>query len=184
MASRASRMSSPIAETRAFGGEGARASGVSGCGSRRTRCTSEALVDAKGLPIALKLTEGQRTMGRSARDARRPCRGQILLADRAYDSDELRKTSANGRVSKIKPMPNRKNIPAFSRYFYRYGNFVERFFNFAVAARISLHQTLFGYECPETESTDADANNFLNPILSWSPSEGAFLGSATIAANT
>ena len=29
----------------------------------------------------------------------------------------------------IKPMPNRKNIPAFSSYLYRYRNLVERFFN-------------------------------------------------------
>lgn len=29
----------------------------------------------------------------------------------------------------VKPMPNRKNIPAFSTFLYRYRNFVERFFN-------------------------------------------------------
>ena len=47
-----------------------------------------ALVDANGLPIRLKLTEGQAHDGRSAsRHAGRPRRGQILLADRAYDSD-------------------------------------------------------------------------------------------------
>jgi transposase len=52
-----------------------------------------ALVDANGLPIALKLTEGQAHDGRSAADMLAGLGpGQILLADRAYDSDALRKT--------------------------------------------------------------------------------------------
>jgi transposase len=32
-------------------------------------------------------------------------------------------------MANIKPMPNRKNVPAFSSYLYRYRNLVERFFN-------------------------------------------------------
>ncbi|MCR4283012.1 MAG: transposase, partial [Bauldia sp.] len=56
--------------------------------------------------------------------------GQILLADRAYDSDALRQSLAErGAWANVKPMPNRKNIPAFSTFLYRYRNFVERFFN-------------------------------------------------------
>jgi transposase len=52
-----------------------------------------ALVDAEGLPIALKLTEGQAHDGRSARDMLDALvEGQTLLADRAYDSDELRQS--------------------------------------------------------------------------------------------
>src|SRR5690606_38118745 len=47
--------------------------------------------DARGLPIVLKLTEGQAHDGRSARDMLDTLgAGQILLADRAYDSDDLR----------------------------------------------------------------------------------------------
>ena len=50
-----------------------------------------ALVDANGLPVALKLTEGQAHDGRSAADMLGNIgAGQILLADRAYDSDGLR----------------------------------------------------------------------------------------------
>jgi transposase len=50
-----------------------------------------ALVDAEGLPIALKLTEGQAHDGRSAQDMLGDlAEGQILLADRAYDSNALR----------------------------------------------------------------------------------------------
>ena len=56
--------------------------------------------------------------------------GQILLADRAYDSDALRRSLAErGAWANIKPMPNRRNIPAFSTFLYRYRNLVERFFN-------------------------------------------------------
>ncbi len=45
-----------------------------------------ALVDADGLPIALKLTPGQAHDGRSAEDMLTSLdAGDILLADRAYD---------------------------------------------------------------------------------------------------
>ena len=90
-----------------------------------------ALVDADGLPIDLKLTEGQAHDGRSAADMLEALAdGQILLADRAYDSDALRqRLDARGAFANIKPMPGRKNVPAFSSYLYRYRNLVERFFN-------------------------------------------------------
>jgi transposase len=52
-----------------------------------------ALVDANGNPIILKLTAGQAHDGRSAIDMiDNVGAGQILLADRAYDSDAMRKT--------------------------------------------------------------------------------------------
>ena len=105
-----------------------------------------ALVDANGLPVALKLTAGQAHDGRSATDMLNGIgEGQILLADRAYDSDALRKTMTDqGAWANIKPMPGRKNIPAFSPYLYRYRNLVERFFNKlkhfrAVATRFEKH---------------------------------------------
>jgi transposase len=105
-----------------------------------------ALVDANGLPIALKLTEGQAHDGRSAADMLGTVgRGQILLADRAYDSDGLRKDMAErGAWANIKPVTRRTNIPAFSRFLYRYRNLVERFFNKlkhfrAVATRFEKH---------------------------------------------
>lgn len=90
-----------------------------------------ALVDAEGLPIALKLTEGQAHDGRCAEDLlERLGPGQILLADRAYDSDAMRQALAErGAWANVKPMPGRKTVPAFSAYLYRYRNLVERFFN-------------------------------------------------------
>ena len=105
-----------------------------------------ALVDANGMPIPLKLTEGQAHDGRSAVDMLDDIGAdQVLLADRAYDSDALRKTLAErGAWANTKPMPNRLNVPAFNSFLYRYRNLVERFFNKlkhfrAVATRYEKH---------------------------------------------
>lgn len=105
-----------------------------------------ALVDANGNPITLKLTEGQAHDGRSAADMlTRLGPGQTLLADRAYDSDALRKTLADrGARAYIKPLAHRANVPAFSPVLYRRRNLVERFFNKlkhsrAIATRFEKH---------------------------------------------
>ena len=56
--------------------------------------------------------------------------GDVLLADRAYDSDALRTEMAARCVwANIKLMPNRKRRPVFSAFLYRYRNLVERFFS-------------------------------------------------------
>ena len=90
-----------------------------------------ALVDACGLPILLKLTEGQAHDGRSAQDMLATLgRGDVLLADRAYDSDALRQDLATrGAKANVKLMPNRVNLPPFNKRLYRKRNLVERFFN-------------------------------------------------------
>ena len=90
-----------------------------------------ALLDANGPPVRLKLTEGQAHDGRGAADMLADLGpGQILMADRAYDSDALRQTlAAQGAGANIKPVSRRVNIPAFSPFLYRYRNLVERFFN-------------------------------------------------------
>jgi transposase len=105
-----------------------------------------ALVDAEGRPIALKLTPGQAHDGASAADMIEGLgEGQILLADRGYDSDRLRESlAARGAWANVKPMPNRVNVPAFSAFLYRERNRVERFFNAikhcrAVATRYEKH---------------------------------------------
>ena len=105
-----------------------------------------ALVVAEGLPVALKLSVGQAHDGRSGEDMLQAIApGQILLADRAYDSDALRHNLAQrGAWANIKPMPNRKNVPAFSPYLYRYRNLIERFFSKlkhfrAIATRYEKH---------------------------------------------
>jgi len=105
-----------------------------------------AVVDANGNPIMLKLTEGQAHDGRSAADLLATIgKGQILLADRGYDSDALRAAvTSRGAWANIKPMPHRVNIPLFSQWLYRYRNLVERFFNKlkhcrAIATRFEKH---------------------------------------------
>jgi transposase len=105
-----------------------------------------ALVDANGLPVALKLSEGQAHDGRSAADMLGGLgAGQILIADRAYDSDLLRETmTARGVWANIKPLTRRRDKPAFSPFLYRSRNLVERFFNKlkhfrAIATRYEKH---------------------------------------------
>lgn len=90
-----------------------------------------ALVDAAGLPILLKLTEGQAHDGRSATDMFDTIQaGNILLADRAYDSNALRDwLQTRGAWGNIRAMPNRLDPPAFSAWIYKQRNAVERFFN-------------------------------------------------------
>jgi transposase len=90
-----------------------------------------ALVDAMGLPIALKLTEGQAHDGRSAADMLDTLgEGNVLLADRAYDSDALRiEMAMRGVWANIRAMPNRKHEPPFSAVLYKHRNAVERFFS-------------------------------------------------------
>ena len=90
-----------------------------------------AIVDACGLPILLKLTEGQAHDGRSAQDMLGSVgRGDILLADRAYDSNALRETlAARGARANVGAMPQRLNPRAFCKRLYCKRNLVERFFN-------------------------------------------------------
>jgi len=90
-----------------------------------------ALVDANGLPVVLKLTEGQAHDSVSAADMLETLtEGQILLADRAYDSDRLRQTlRERGAFANVRPMAGRKRTLPFSPWLYRQRNLVERFFN-------------------------------------------------------
>ena len=90
-----------------------------------------ALVDANGLPIALKLTEGQAHDAPPAMELVADIGpGQILLADRAYDSDALRDSlAARGAWANVKPKTNRTRTLAFSAFLYKERNLVERFFN-------------------------------------------------------
>ena len=105
-----------------------------------------ALVDVEGRPVVLKFTPGQAHDGRSAADMLGGLgEGQILLADRAYDSNALRQAmDAQGAWACVKPMPGRKHPLAFSAFLYRHRNLVEHFFNKikhyrAIATRYEKH---------------------------------------------
>lgn len=104
------------------------------------------MVDANGLPILLKITPGQANDGRSAADMLDSLRaGDVLLADRAYDSDVLRVAMEDRGVNaNIRPLPNRVRHPAFSATLYKLRNAVERFFSKikhyrAIATRYEKH---------------------------------------------
>ena len=57
-------------------------------------------------------------------------KGQILLADRAYDSDQIRaELAAQGAWANVRPISQRLSKPVFSPFLYRYRNVVERFFS-------------------------------------------------------
>jgi transposase len=90
-----------------------------------------AVVDADGLPITLKLKTGQAHDGPVAHTMVGTVgHEQILLADRAYDSDALRHgLKERGAWANIKPKSNRKQAPVFCAYLYKQRNLVERFFN-------------------------------------------------------
>ena len=90
-----------------------------------------ALTDANGLPIELVLTPGQagdcpvaaRLLGHLRPDT-------IVLADKAYDADWLRRQiEAAGAAPNIPPMVHRRRKPCFSPVLYRARNCIERFFN-------------------------------------------------------
>jgi transposase len=90
-----------------------------------------ALVDACGLPILLKITEGQAHDGCSAKDMLGTLRrGDVLLGDRGYDSDALRiDLASRGARANVRLMPGRVNLPPFNKQLYKKRNLVERFFN-------------------------------------------------------
>ena len=90
-----------------------------------------ALVDANGLPLELILTPGQagdcpvaeRLLGHLHQ-------GTIVLADKAYDADWLRRQiEAAGAAPNIPPMVHRRWKPCFSPVLYRARNRIERFFS-------------------------------------------------------
>lgn len=90
-----------------------------------------ALVDAEGRPVTLRLTAGQVADCTEAQVLIDNLReGDILLADKGYDSNAIRAKAAERKAwANIPPKTNRKGSFAFSRRVYRQRNLVERFFN-------------------------------------------------------
>ena len=90
-----------------------------------------AIVDRNGLPIALKLTEGQAHDGKTFEQMMSGIgEGVLVLADRAYDSNAIReKLEARGALANIRPLDCRVEKPVFSPRAYKLRNLVERFFS-------------------------------------------------------
>lgn len=90
-----------------------------------------ALTDARGLPIKFVLTPGQAHDLLGAGDLLSALgEGDILLGDKAYDADWLRRqVEAQGAAPNIPDKSNRKDKHCFSKTLYKERNLVERFFN-------------------------------------------------------
>jgi transposase len=89
------------------------------------------VTDIEGRPYVLMLTKGQRADIKMAK----PCLERLLtaasriIADRGYDSDELRQTLRdNGIEAVIPPRKNRKVQYAYDREIYKLRNVIERTF--------------------------------------------------------
>ena len=89
-----------------------------------------ALVDGRGLPVELHLSEGQASdCNQADRLIEAVPEGSIFLADKAYDSDAIReRVEAQGAFANIPAKSNRTKSFAFSAFLYRYRNLIERFF--------------------------------------------------------
>ena len=89
-----------------------------------------AVVDGRGLPVQLALSPGQEHDSLIAVELLSNLQSQgLLLADKAYDSDAIRKfVQDSGAWEIIPPRSNRKNPICFSPHLYRDRNHVERFF--------------------------------------------------------
>jgi len=85
----------------------------------------------KGLPIRLGLTAGQAHDGQIADTLLDPLGPRtIVLADKAYDADRIRKLiQGQGAAPYIPPKRNRRQKPCFSKRLYRERNLIERFFS-------------------------------------------------------
>ena len=90
-----------------------------------------AVTDKNGLPIRLSISEGQAHDITAAKDLLSDLsEGQIVLADKAYDAQWLRRQiEAQGAAPNIPNRTGKKWNCCFSKSLYKDRNLVERFFN-------------------------------------------------------
>ena len=88
-----------------------------------------ALTDGRGLPLEL-VTPGEAGDCPVAQLLGHLHENTIVLADKAYDADWLRRQiEAAGAAPNIPPMVHRRGKPCFIRVLYRARNRIERLFN-------------------------------------------------------
>jgi putative transposase len=93
-------------------------------------------VDALGLPVAFDVTGGQQNDSQSAKDLISKVEPQVLLGDKAYDTDAIREDlQARGAVPVIPPKVNRTKQVCFDKELYKARSAVERTFNLLKQAR-------------------------------------------------
>jgi len=88
-----------------------------------------ALVDALGNPLRFLLTPGQRHDVTQAQSLIKGYKNAFVLADKAYDSDELiLYIKDNQNVSVIPPKSNRLILREYDKHIYKERNLIECFF--------------------------------------------------------
>ena len=85
-------------------------------------------VDGLGNPLRFTLTAGQEHDITQAEELIAGIESGHVIADRAYDSDEFRKSIAgNGAIPVIPPRSNRRKPHSYDEYLYRERHLVECF---------------------------------------------------------
>ena len=94
------------------------------------------VVDALGLPVVFVVTGGQRHDSQPAQALIVAASPKCLLADKAYDSNQIRELLSHlEAVACIPPKANRKVKSAFDKEVYKARNAVECAFNLLKQAR-------------------------------------------------
>lgn len=94
------------------------------------------VVDALGLPLRFKITEGQRHDIQPAKGLLLQAGSQCLLADKAYDSDELRNAlAAQGACAVIPSNRSRAQRLPHDKELYKARSEIECTFNLLKQAR-------------------------------------------------
>lgn len=90
-----------------------------------------ALTDASGRPLEMILTPGQAAdYPQALKLLTRLAPGTIVLGDKAYDGDSLRRAiEATGAAPNIPSMRHRRWKACFSPWLYKQRNHIERFFS-------------------------------------------------------
>jgi transposase len=88
-----------------------------------------AKVDAFGLPLAFVLTGGEVHDMKKAAELISSYNCEYLIADRGYDSDDLRATLRNAGITPVIPGKKNRVVPVeYDHVIYKERNKVERFF--------------------------------------------------------
>jgi transposase len=94
------------------------------------------VVDGLGLPLVFAITEGQRHDSQPAKELLQKAQSRCLLADKAYDSDDLRKAlTAQGCSAVIPSKANRAQKVPHDTELYKARSEIECTFSLLKQAR-------------------------------------------------
>lgn len=120
------------ASARCRGASGKRGAHAQGLGRSRGGLSTKihASTDALGLPVRLIAGPGQQNDAARGEELINGLQAGAVLADKGYDSDQLRQKIKNqGGQSVIPPRKHRKVPIIYDKDLYKERNAVERFFN-------------------------------------------------------